>query len=236
MVASPDSIADRLFGATAGLAIVAAGVVTLGGIVNHFAFDDQILDLDPGLEISVNNWITVVASFAAALAAALHAFLVPARRLWFVVLAAIFALLSLDDLAQIHERVADNLDGRLGLLPDIVADHIETVIFAPLFAAALLIGWALAGEISVRAGRFLRLGLMLLLAAVVVDLGSTVTMELEGEGTAWPQATRIAVEEGLEVAGWVLVSATLIILVCRALLDAGRLSRPDQSRSDEQPL
>ena len=127
MVASTDSIADRLFGATAGLAIVAAGVVTLGGIVNHFAFDGQILDLDPGLEISVNNWITVVASFSAALAGALHAFLVPARRLWFVVLAAIFALLSLDDLAQIHERVADNLDGRLGLLPDIVADHIETV-------------------------------------------------------------------------------------------------------------
>lgn len=228
-MAGPDSIADRLFGATVGLAIVAAGVVTLGGIVNHLAFDDRILDLDPGLEISLNNWITVVASFSAALAAALHAFIVPARRHWFVVLTAIFALLSLDDLAQIHERVAENLDGRLGPLPDIVADHAETVIFAPVFAAAFLIGWALAREISARAGRFLRLGLMLLLASVVIDLGSTITTELEDEGTAWPQATRIAVEEGLEVSGWIFVSATLTILVCLALFDAGRSSRLDRA-------
>lgn len=231
-MASPDSIADRLFWVTVGLAIVATAVVTLGGIVNYFAFDNQILDLDPGRESSVNNWITVVASFCAALAAGLHAFIVPARRPWYVALAAIFALLSFDDLAQIHERVAENLDGRLGLLPDIVSDHIETVIFAPLFAAAFLIAWALARELAARAGRFLRLGVMLLFASVVVDLGSTITMELEDEGTAWPQPTRIAIEEGLEVSGWIFVSATLTILVCLALFDAGRSSRLDRAASD----
>lgn len=217
----PDSgtIAARLLWLTVGLAIATAGVVTLGGIVNHFAFDDGIPDLDAGREGSLNNWVPVVVSFSGALAAALHAFFVAARRVAFGVLAALFAFLSLDDQVQLHERVAENLDGRLEALPRAIADHFETVIFAPIFGLTLVVGWAIARGVPARLGRTLRVGLILLVAAVVVDLGSTITRDLAREGTAWPQATRIAFEEGLEVSGWILASAALVTILCLALLE-----------------
>ena len=208
-----DTVGRRLLRITAVLAIAAAAAVTVGGIANHFLLGNRIADLDPELELSLNNWVTVVASFTGALAAALHALILPARRQWFGVLAVIFAFLSLDDLVRLHERIGESV----GLF-----ENVETVLFMPVFGAALLIVWALAREASGDAGRFLRVGLILLVAAVLVDLGSTITHALERAGIAWPQPTRVAIEEGLEVSGWILVSGALVAAVCVALLDAPR--------------
>lgn len=205
----PDAIAERLLRVAAGLAIVAATGVTFGSIANHFLLDDAISDLNPELEGNLLTWVAVVASFAGALAAALHALILPVRRRWFFVLAATLGFFSLDDGIRLHERVGDNI----GLF-----DNVETLIFAPLYAVAFLIIWAYAREVFTRAGILLRLGLMLLLAAVVVDLGSALTSNLEEQGTAWPRAIQLAVEEGLEVSGWILVSATLTTLLCVALV------------------
>ena len=210
-------MADQLLRITAWLAILVAGVVIVGSLLNHFALDDAVPDLDAGQEDSFNNWVSVVATFSAGLAAALHALFFSERQRWFAALAAIFAFLSLDDLTKLHERLGANIG----------IDHIETVIFAPVFGAAFLIAWALAREVPARVGRFLRGGLILLVAAVVVDLGASYTADLQEEGTDWPQATRIAVEEGFEVAGWIVVSAALITLLCVTLTDTGRSSRRD---------
>jgi hypothetical protein len=211
-----DSVADRLLRITAALAIAGASLILVGGLVDYFLFNEAIEDLNPKLEGNLLSWLSVVAVFGAALAAALHALTLPGRRHQFAALAPIFALLSLDDMIQIHERVADHLE-------PLFFEHIETVIFLPVFAAAFLIVWALALKVPPRAGRFLRLAMMLLVAAVVVDLGATMTMNLEAEGTAWPHAVRIAIEEALELSGWILVSATLTTVVCLALLEYGAL-------------
>jgi hypothetical protein len=213
-----DSTADQLLRITAALAIAGASFILVGGLVDYFLFDEAIEDLNPKLEGNLLSWLSVVAVFGGALAAALHAVILPGRRRLFAALAAIFAFLSLDDMIQIHERVADNLE-------PLFFEHIETVIFLPVFAAAFLIVWALAREVAPRAGRFLRVAMMLLVAAVVVDLGATVTQDLEEEGTAWPHAVRIAIEEALELSGWILVSATLTTLVCLALLEYGALPK-----------
>ncbi len=210
------------------MAIVAACGVTIGGVINALALDDAIPDLDAGIEGSVNNWLTVVGSAIAAFAAAGHAYVVPARRRWFIALAAIFAFLSLDDLTQIHERTASNLQGRLDFLPGAIADHIEIVIFAPIFALALVLAWAVAREVPARPGRLLQAGLILLVAAVVVDLGATATEELKQDGTEWPHETRIAFEEGLEVSGWIIVSGALTSLAFVALLEARPSARAQQ--------
>lgn len=215
-----DAVDDQLLRLTAALAVAGATFVIVSGLINYFLPDEAIEDLNPKLEGNLLTWFSTVAVFSGALAATLHALILPVRRLQFAVLGAIFAFLSLDDMVQIHERVAGHLE-------QVFFEHIETVIFLPLFATAFLIVWVLSREAPVRAGRFLRLGMLLLVAGVVVDLGATVTMNLEEEGTAWPQAVRIAIEEALELSGWILVSATLISVLCGALLDAGALRRDD---------
>jgi hypothetical protein len=60
---------------------------------------------------------------------------------------------------QIQERVADNLERRLDALPSLISDHIEILLFAPLFGLGLLFGWALAREVPAWVGLFMRVGL-----------------------------------------------------------------------------
>lgn len=199
-------------------ALVLAAIVTLGSLFNYFALDEATKDLDAGSEASFNNWITVAAAFAAAVASGLHAIAFKRRRGAFVALTAMLAFLSLDDSLLLHER----LGGKIGV------DHIETVIFAPLYFAVLLIVLGLARETFPRAAKHLRLGVSLLVAAVVIDLGSSITQNLQEDGTVWPQVTRIAIEEGFEVAGWVALSTSLLIMVSVALIEAGAGAAPDR--------
>lgn len=223
----PDAIAQRLLRLAAGLAIVAATVATFGSIANHYLLADAISDLNPELEGNLLTWVTVVATFTGALAAAVHAITFSARRRRFFALAATLGFLSLDDGIRLHERVGD----AIGLF-----ENVETVIFTPLYAVAFLIIWAYAREVFTRAGILLRLGLMLLLAAVVVDLGSAVTSALEEHGTAWPHAIQLAVEEGLEVSGWILVSATLMTLLCVALVSPAGAPASRRDRAISKPF
>ena len=197
------------------LAIAAGVVVTVGGIGNHFALDDAIPDLDAGDEGSLNNWLSVVLSFTAGLAAVLHSVILPPHRLPFALAGAIFVFLSLDDLLTLHERVATNVD----------IEHIETVIFAPVYGLGLIFAWGLARDVPARCGRMLRAGLVLLVAAIVVDFGASFTADLRDEGTEWPHFTRIAIEEGFEVSGWTLVSTALVVVLCLALLPSGSATR-----------
>jgi hypothetical protein len=205
------------------LAIAGAGFALVGGLVDYFLFDERIEDLNPKLEDNLLTWLSVVTVFAGALAAALHALILPRRRGSFAALAAIFAFLSLDDMVQIHERVGDRLEPRS-------FENNESVLYLPVFAAAILIVLALARDAPARAGQFLRLAMMLLVAAVMVDFGTTVTRNLEEEGTPWPHAVRIAIEEALELSGWVLVSGTLTTLLCVELLEYGARALPKTAR------
>jgi hypothetical protein len=215
-----DSTADQLLRISGALAIAGAGFLLVGGLVDYFLFDERIEDLNPKLEGNLLTWLSVVAVFGGAFAAALHALILPGRRGQFAALAAIFAFLSLDDMVQIHERVASKLE-------PLFFEHIESVIFLPLFVAAFLIVWRLAREVPARAGQFLRVAMLLLVAAVVVDLFATVTMNLEEEGTPWPHAVRIAIEEALELSGWILVSGTLTTVLCVGLLEYGARALPE---------
>ena len=147
----------------------------------------------------------------------MHALILPGHKARYAVFAAILAFLSLDDMILIHERVASELKRPL-------FEHVEIVIFLPVFAVAFLIVWAVAREVSARAGRLLRFGMLLLVVAVLVDVGKRLTTDFEEEGTAWPQTLRVVIEEALEFSGWILVSATLTSVLCLALLNAGRSS------------
>lgn len=210
-------IYDRLLPILPLLAVALAGAVMLGTMFNYLVLDGALDDLNAGLERSLNNWITVVATFSGALAAFVLACVASAqRRLMLGLLTGMLAFLSLDDLLGIHERVG----GRIGI------DHVETLIFAPVYALALTIMVLLAAEGPARVARYLRAGAGLLVAAVVIDLFSSVTRDLQA---SWPQQLRIAAEEACEVAGWVLVAGSLLVLSWLALLKIGRTSCVDST-------
>lgn len=218
----PGAIAERLLGVTVGLSIAAAAAIVFGGIANHLLLDGAISDLSPELEGNLPSWIGVVASFAGALAAALHALILPDRRRSFFVLAATLGFISVDEGIRFHERVGETV----GLF-----ENVETVILAPVYAVVFLIIWAYGGEVFKRARTLLRLGLILLVAAVTADLGSGLTSSLEEQGTVWPHVIRLSLEEGLEVSGWILISGTLTTLLCVALVSPAGIRASGRHRA-----
>jgi len=119
-----------------------------------------------------------------------------------------FAYLSLDDMLRLHERLGD----AIGI------DNIETLIFAPLYAMVLMLLWGLARELGPPFDGRLKIGVAILVGAVAVDSASALTRDLEDGG---PQAIRIAVEEGFEIAGWTLIAASLLVVLGRALITTG---------------
>lgn len=198
--------ADDMLRAGFLLAAVTTTLLVVAQLINGLVLDDRYFDLNARAEGNAFTWASVCAAFAAALGASL---------LGAHLLSAILAFLSLDDLALIHERVGDKVarDG-LGLSEEL-ADQFEVVAFFPLFALALLLSWTLAVRVGAVDGERMRLGLVTLGVAVVVEVLGVATRPLEEDGTQWPNRVRVALEEGLELAGWILLASGLLAAVLR---------------------
>lgn len=63
---------DRLGERALAAAVVVASVVALASVFNYYALDDRVAALNAETEASLNNWLTVTATFACGLAAGLH--------------------------------------------------------------------------------------------------------------------------------------------------------------------
>ena len=60
----------------------------------------------------------------------------------------------------------------------------------------------------------------MLVAAVACEVVGVVTKPLDRRGIAWPDILRVGIEEGIELAGWIVASAGLTALVYLALVAA----------------
>jgi hypothetical protein len=159
-----------------------------------------------------------------ALAAFLHAAVFPARRREFFVLAGLGVLFSLDDVIQLHERAALRVGEDVLGLPDYLAVRLWLVFYLPLLLLAGLMLWVVAEQLWPAAARTLRFGLALLVASIPVELAGAVTRWLAERGTDVPEDFRVAVEEGVELGGWILVAAALVAGVAVALIRYGPTS------------
>ena len=202
------------------LAIVAVIVQTGAHLVNELLLDDRVQGLDADLEGNAFTWASSVATFAVAFVASLHAAAFELRRREFAVLATIALWFSLDDVAIIHERLALKLGEDILGLPDYAAVRLWLVLYLPLLLLAGLVLWRLAQELRPPASRALRLGLGLLVASIPVEIVGLVSRRLAEDGTDVPENFRVAVEEGLELAGWIVVAAALTATLCSALMTA----------------
>jgi hypothetical protein len=189
--------------AAAGAALLVATTAVAANLLDGRG--EQLLDARD--EESVWTWATSVAAFAGAFAAALHAlsFVRLRRELLFV--AGTLALFSLDDAAVLHEHAGEALSDALGA-PEYVGARAWLLVYPPLLAAAAYALWRVARE-SYVARRALVAGVALLGAAVALEVLGVGARWLDERGTTWPRSVESVLEEGVELAGWILVASGL---------------------------
>ena len=194
------------------LALAAVAVQTVAHLVNEFALDGEISNLDADAEFATFAWAGSVAIFAAGLAVTLLATVERAPRLFYLV-GAVLAFLSLDEIVQIHERLALELTEGFEL-PDYVGVRLWLVLYGPLLLALALVLWRFAAGLNNTGRQTLVQGLGLLVIAVGLEAVGLPTKWLDDRGVEWPDVLRIAAEEAAELGGWILVATALLAVLC----------------------
>jgi hypothetical protein len=201
--------ADRLVGrlVLVGIAILIAGVVVqaASGLIGVLALEDRYAQLNPDREGNAFSWASASATFVAGFVAILLGLAGShGRRL--LALGAILIFFSLDDTVRIHEtgtyQVMERITG---------IEHrlLWPMLWLPLLATAFLVLWTTARKVTAPAGRMIQLALGLLVAAVFLEV-SALPIAPEGDVIAgWPYALEVVVEEGAELAAWILVALGL---------------------------
>lgn len=219
-------LGERLLRIGVPLAVAAIALQTLAHLTNEFLLDDRIEGLDADIEGNVFTWASSVSTFTVGVAAFVHAFVFPNRRREFGLLAGLGVLFSLDDAIQLHERLALEVGEDLIGLPDYLAVRLWLVFYLPLLLLAGLLLWRIAEEVWEPSGRMLRLGLLLLVASVPAEIVGAGTRWLDEEGTSVPEDFRVAIEEGLELGGWILAAVGLMTAVVVGLIGYRPASAP----------
>lgn len=205
---------NRLVRAGTVFAVVAV-IVQTG--VHIFAVLTDSSYLSANAENNPISWSHGVAIFASAFVCAVHAVTTDYRRRIFVALGVILSFLSLDEMVQIHERIARLVLSALQLsMPwDSV---VWPTIYLPLVVALALMLASVVREAPRSAGRLVLLGLGFLVAAFAAEIlsapwsdGDNVIHSIEG-----------AVEEAAELAGWITLATGMTTITLSAIMSFER--------------
>lgn len=215
--AAPDRVFDRVF--VIGLVLAGFGALlqALSHVVNVLVFDGESWNLDAEADNNAWAWASSVATFTCAFIAVLLATLTRrnTRRLWF--LALVLTFFSVDDLIKVHEQAGTAVRERLFDLPTGWGRLAWPAIFFPLLAGVFVVLWRLSREALPRAGRWIRAGLGMLVAAVALEIASAPWYISGRSAHSVPGTLEVAVEEALELAGWIAIATGLtVVLLVRA--------------------
>jgi hypothetical protein len=222
----------RLSAAGMAIAFCAVVVQTVAHLVNAFALDGRHPGLDAATEGNAFAWSASLATLVAAAGAVAVVLALPPVRVRVACLVVLVTFLGLDDMVDLHDTlasaVAPDLPGRLSDL----GAWTMPLVYLPVLAAGFLLIARAAWDAPFPAARPLWLGLGLLAAAMAVRVGAGV-VTLEGE--VFPRGVRavgVAVQQGAELGGWILVAAGLA-----AFAAAGRVSDrlPTNRRRSPRP-
>jgi hypothetical protein len=214
---NPALVERRIVSTACWIAVAAAILQSVGHLTNFAFFDGDIEALNADGEQNVFSWASSMSTFAAGFFLFLPA--VAAGALDRVTLGLVGAItfFSLDDALSIHERLAERsievLDAEVSL------QRIAwPIVYLPLLVFVFVMLWRMAQAKSGPMATALKVGLMLLVAAVVAEVTSALYLG-EGEEGTWPDVVEVTVEEGAELAGWILIAGAL---AARAYVLAGR--------------
>ncbi len=222
-----DSAVGRILRGAAFLAVAAVLVQSAAHLVDVVAFDLSVNLINVDSDTSAFTWASVVTEATAAAMVLLIAATVAGRRARLLLLSGLLAFFSLDDAVEIHERLSSQA-GRFLDFP-----HSSRVfwplVFLPLLAATFVLLWNLARHPRSPAGRAIRLGLVLLAAAVALEVASPLLLSGWDHGDL-PYELEVVLEEGLELGGWIMIAGG----VAAVLVDRSARVR-GQSPSEVSP-
>ncbi len=170
----------------------------------------QFVDMDREMNLPT-WWSSLQLSLVAIL---LLTVAVLCRRLWPVIAAAGFALLSLDEFAMIHELIGVWVDQNVVARSDTIfsTSGIWFLICAPLFVVAFgLVAWMAWKDLrrDMKVIKLLAAGIgLFLLGAVVVESFSNLTPWM-----SWQYRVQVLVEESFEMVGVTLMAWAGVVLL-----------------------
>jgi hypothetical protein len=209
---------DRLIAFGFGFAIAAVLFQAMAHLTYVFLTDGRAGELNLDAEQGAFSWVSSGTTFCAAFVSFLLALFRPQRRARLFALAAIFALFSLDDAIELHERLGESATTNLFNLGKSFNYALWPVLFFPLLGLAFLLLWDVSRSSAGRGRRTLRVGMALLVVGVAAEAAASAWYVPGGEAETWPGALQIIVEESAELAGWILIVTALTVETCRALL------------------
>jgi hypothetical protein len=201
-----------------GLMILAVSGQTAAHLLNVVLFDRDVHLLDVDAERTLFSWASVGIIFAAAVLAALLAALRPERARPLLGLAAILAFLSVDDALGIHERLSNRVGDWLPSVSELNR-IIWPLIYLPLLAYVFVVMVVLAHGLRRTPARLVRLGLALLVTAIVLEMASALLFASGLDRGDLGYEIEAALEEGAELAGWMLLTVGLAVGVTAAGAD-----------------
>ena len=219
--APPTDPVPRLVRAGVALAVVAVVVQTVSHVGNAVVLDGRLGLATADGDTTAWSWASAAATGAVALLLALRRLVLGgAAPLEWVGVAGL-AFLSQDDTNAYHERLS-TVYRAVPWLPDHSGRLVWPLLFLPLLALVLLVLVRTARALRPPARRLVEVGLGLLVAAVVLEMTSVVLVNLVEDPDDWRRLLQVAVEEGLELAGWVLVATAAAV----GVVDAARGRAP----------
>lgn len=198
----------------AGLAVAAAALAALATAAGH-RVDFWLLHLrSAALDADVNWSLSDTLSFAAILCAAgaVAALALRERSAGLALLGGLLACFAVDDAVQLHLRLGPEWEA----------------LYLPLLLPALILLARLSRLADTKAGWLVRAGAAALGASVVLGAAGR-ALPLAGWGRgAWEYPLKVAVKQGAELAGWVLVAigASMVVAVRAQALRRLRPHRP----------
>ena len=195
------------------VAVVAVAAQTVVHLVNDLALDERVWHMNADVDGNLLTWASASATLAAGVAAAVlgRAGGPYGRRLF--VLAAILGFFAVDDVVAIHEDLGSGL-AVVGL-PNV--SGVWFPLYLPVFVLTAWLLWTLPAP--ARARMLVRVGLLLLAAAIVGEGTATgFVTALDRYEDRWPYSVEVAIEEGAELGGWILIATglTAAVLLARA--------------------
>jgi hypothetical protein len=195
------------------LTVAAVAVQTALYLADVYVLDRRVGTFDVDGEGGLSAWAASVTTFSTALLALLLALVQSARRVHLFVLAAAAAFLSFDEVVIVHERIGLKVTEALDL-SNTYLRIAWPIVYLPLLATVAAILFQLARTNTDPVRSLLGIGLALLACAVGLEIGG-LALDLIPTltETSWLYSMEIALEEGAELAGWILITTGVAVLL-----------------------
>jgi hypothetical protein len=193
------------------LACLAVTVQTALYVADVYALDRRVDLFDLDNEGGVATWAGSVAIFSTGFVVLLLALVESSRRLRLLALAAALTFFSLDDAVALHERLGLGTTRALDVSPMYVRVA-WPALYLPLLVAVAALILQLARTSTGLVRRLLVVGLAALVGAVALEIaGLALDVIPDLKETAWLSTVHIVLEEGAELAGWILLTTGLAV-------------------------